>query len=69
MDGWEAIRRLKAQDATAGIPVIVLTAHALEKDRARAVEIGCAGYLAKPIEPRRVVEEVELLIGPPASDS
>jgi two-component system, cell cycle response regulator DivK len=58
MDGWEATRQLKASEDTRAIPVIALTAHALEEDRQRALQVGCDGYLAKPIEPRRVVEEV-----------
>lgn len=58
IDGWEATRILKADPETAGIPVIALTAHALTSDRERAKEIGCDGYLAKPVEPRRVLEEV-----------
>ncbi len=58
IDGWEATRILKADPETAGLPVIALTAHALESDRARAEEVGCDGYLVKPIEPRRVLEEV-----------
>lgn len=58
IDGWEATRILKADPDTASIPVIALTAHALESDRARAEEVGCDGYLVKPIEPRRVLEEV-----------
>ncbi|HEY8469379.1 MAG TPA: response regulator [Longimicrobiales bacterium] len=64
IDGWEATRRLKADEATRDIPVIALTAHALEEDRERAMEAGCDGYLAKPIEPRRVVEEVRRFVGP-----
>ncbi|HEX7090677.1 MAG TPA: response regulator [Longimicrobiales bacterium] len=64
IDGWEATRRLKADEATRDIPVIALTAHALEEDRERALEAGCDGYLAKPIEPRRVVEEVRRFVGP-----
>jgi len=64
IDGWEATRRLKADEATRDIPVIALTAHALEEDRERAIEAGCDGYLAKPIEPRRVVEEVRRFVGP-----
>ncbi|HEX7238839.1 MAG TPA: response regulator [Longimicrobiaceae bacterium] len=58
IDGWEATRILKADPDTAGLPIIALTAHALESDRARAEEVGCDGYLVKPIEPRRVLEEV-----------
>jgi two-component system cell cycle response regulator DivK len=65
LDGWEATTRLKADAATRAIPVIALTAHALDEDRKRAANAGCDGYLAKPIEPSRVVEEVERFIGPP----
>ena len=65
MDGWEVTRRLKAGEDTKHIPVVALTAHALEEDRQRAVDAGCDGYLAKPVEPRRVVEEVEKFVGPP----
>ena len=64
MDGWEATERLKADSDTAEIPIIALTAHALEEDRAKAMRAGCDGYLAKPVEPRRVVQEVEKFIGP-----
>jgi len=63
VDGWEATRRLKADTATARIPVIALTAHALPADRAMAEEVGCDGYLAKPIAPNRVAEEVRQRIG------
>ena len=59
IDGWEATRQLKADPTTASIPIIALTAHALATDRAKAQEAGCDGYLAKPVEPRRVVEEVQ----------
>ena len=58
VDGWEATRILKADPATATIPIIALTAHALPEDRERAQAVGCDGYLAKPVEPRRVIEEV-----------
>jgi two-component system, cell cycle response regulator DivK len=64
MDGWEATERLKADATTAAIPIIALTAHALEEDRLKAMRAGCDGYLAKPVEPRRVVQEVEKFIGP-----
>jgi two-component system cell cycle response regulator DivK len=63
MDGWEATRTLKADPATGKIPIIALTAHALAADRQRADEVGCDGYLAKPVEPRRVLEEVRRFLG------
>jgi two-component system cell cycle response regulator DivK len=64
MDGWEATQRLKADGNTRQIPIIALTAHALEEDRQKALQAGCDGYLAKPVEPRRVVQEVERFVGP-----
>jgi len=63
IDGWEATRRLKADPATANIPIIALTAHALESDRERATAVGCDGYLAKPAEPRVVLATVQARIG------
>jgi two-component system, cell cycle response regulator DivK len=63
ISGWEATRLLKADPLTASIPVIALTAHAMAEDRRRAEEAGCDGYLAKPVEPRRVVEEIERVLG------
>lgn len=64
VDGWEVTRTLKTDPSTSRIPVIALTAHALAEDRRRAEEVGCDGYLAKPVEPRRVMEEVERFLGP-----
>jgi CheY-like chemotaxis protein len=63
IDGWEATRILKADERVREIPIVALTAHALDSDRATAAQAGCDGYLAKPVEPRRVVQEVERLIG------
>ncbi len=65
LNGWEATRRLKADARTARIPVIALTAHALAADRAMAEEVGCDGYLPKPVTPGRVAAEVRERIGPP----
>ena len=63
IDGWEVTRRLKADPATASIPIVALTAHALASDQAMAREVGCDGYIAKPAEPRTVLEEVRRRIG------
>ena len=59
IDGHEATRILKADPATAKIPIIALTAHALAEDRVRAVEAGCDTYISKPAEPRHVAKVVE----------
>jgi CheY-like chemotaxis protein len=50
MDGWTATERLKADPQTLSIPIIALTAHTLPGDRKRALEVGCDGYLSKPID-------------------
>ena len=63
VDGWEATRRLKADPATASIPIIALTAHALASDQQKAFDAGCDGYIAKPAEPRVVLAAVERYIG------
>ena len=52
MDGLELTRRLKADPATREIAVVALTAYAMKKDEERALEAGCSGYLAKPIDTR-----------------
>jgi CheY-like chemotaxis protein len=58
LDGWTATRLLKDDPSTAGIPVVAFTAHSLRADRQRAQEVGCSGFLAKPVEPARLVREV-----------
>jgi two-component system, cell cycle response regulator DivK len=63
IDGWEATRRLKADDATRSIPVIGLTAHAMSGDRERAIEAGCDDYDTKPVELDRLIGKIERLLG------
>jgi CheY-like chemotaxis protein len=50
MDGIEATRRLKIDSATAGIPVVMLTAHAMSGDQERGMQVGADAYVTKPIE-------------------
>jgi CheY-like chemotaxis protein len=67
LDGWEALKRLKSDPDTASIPVFALSAHVLfEGDFDRALEAGFAGYFTKPVEPKRVLEELNERIGPPS---
>jgi CheY-like chemotaxis protein len=63
IDGWEATRRVKADDATRSVPVIGLTAHAMAGDREKAIEAGCDDYDTKPVELDRLIDKIERLIG------
>lgn len=63
IDGWEATRRLKQDDATRHIPVIALTAHAMTGDREKALEAGCDDFDTKPVDLPRLLGRIEALIG------
>jgi two-component system, cell cycle response regulator DivK len=67
MDGWEATRRVKSDDATRGVPVIGLTARAMIGDREKAMEAGCDDYDTKPVELDRLIGKIERLLGPAKS--
>jgi len=64
VDGWEATRRLKADDKLKHIPIIALTAHAMANDREKALEAGCDEYDTKPIELPRLLAKMEVLLLP-----
>ena len=59
LDGWEAIRRLKAAPETRHIPIIALSAHAMEGDRERALVAGCDDYDTKPVDLERLLAKIE----------
>ena len=62
MNGLEATRILKSDPVTAYIPVVALTAHAMESDRVAAAAAGCVAFIAKPAEPSRVLELVRTIL-------
>ena len=70
LDGWEATKQVKADPATAHIPVIALTAHAMAGDRDRAIAAGCVDYHTKPVELPKLLEQIEqILVQRPESAS
>jgi CheY-like chemotaxis protein len=66
MDGWEATRRLKADERTAGIPVVALTGHALAGMSEGARQAGCDAFVTKPCLPEDLVREIQRVLDPPS---
>lgn len=62
LDGWDATKQVKADPATAKIPVIALTAHAMEGDRQKALSAGCDDFDTKPVELPRLLSKIEELL-------
>lgn len=62
MNGWDATRAIRANPATAKIPIIALTANANEGDRAAALEAGCDEYDTKPVDVNRLLEKIHALL-------
>jgi CheY-like chemotaxis protein len=62
IDGWEATKLLKADALTKNIPIIALTAHAMDSDRVKALESGCDDFDTKPVELARLLGKIEELL-------
>ena len=62
MDGWTATKKLKSNEATAGLKIIALTAHAMEGDRQEALKAGCDDYDTKPIDLKRLLGKIETFL-------
>ena len=63
MDGWEATRRLKADERTNAIPVLAVTGHALSGVSNDAKKAGCDGFITKPCLPEDLVTEIRKVLG------
>jgi CheY-like chemotaxis protein len=64
MDGWEATRRLKADERTRRIPIVALTGHALAGHSKGARDAGCDSFLSKPCLPDQLVAEIKRMLDP-----
>jgi two-component system, cell cycle response regulator DivK len=69
MDGWEATRRLKADERTHGIPVVALTGHVMQGHSKGAIEAGCDSFVAKPCLPDQLVAEIRKMLSPGSSSA
>src|ERR1700738_3771646 len=67
IDGWEATRRIKTNNATRGVPVIALTAHAMAGDREKAMGGGGNDCNTKPVEIARLLGKIAALLKPTAA--
>lgn len=62
IDGWEVTRRLKQMPKTRAIPIIAVSSHAMKGDREQALAAGCDDYDTKPVEFKRLLEKIDLLL-------
>ena len=69
MDGWEATRRLKADQRTKAIPVVALTGHALAGISEGAKQAGCDAFVTKPCLPEDLVREIRKILDRPSSST
>lgn len=63
VDGWEATRQIRASNQGRDVPIIALTAHAMQGDREKAIAAGCNDYDTKPVDLQRLLGKMEALIG------
>ncbi|EAQ95948.1 response regulator [Congregibacter litoralis] len=62
IDGWTVCKRVRANSALAGTPIIALTAHAMPEDRDKAIAAGCDDYATKPIDFPALLEKIKRLL-------
>ena len=62
MDGWEATKYIKANEKGKDIPIIALSAHAMEEHRKSAIDAGCDDYDTKPVDFKRLLSKISQFI-------
>lgn len=63
IDGLEVLRRIRAAEAAAFVPIIAMTSYAMSGDREKLLASGCNGYIEKPIDPMRVISQLQQFTG------
>mgnify|MGYP003605019260 CR=1 FL=1 len=61
--GTEVLKMIRASPVGASIPVIAMTSYAMAGDEQRLVSAGCSGYIEKPIDPQRVMDQINRILG------
>ena len=62
IDGLEVLKRIRASEEGKDIPVIAMTSYAMAGDKERMINAGCNGYIEKPIDPERVINQIEKIL-------
>jgi two-component system cell cycle response regulator DivK len=63
IDGYEVLHRIRKSEVDGSIPIIAVTSYAMSGDRERLLGAGCNGYIEKPIEPERFIDQIKKAIG------
>lgn len=63
LDGREVLKKIRDTENGKNVPVIAMTSYAMLGDEEKLLQAGCDGYVEKPIDPLRVVEQIEKIIG------
>jgi CheY-like chemotaxis protein len=62
IDGLEVLKRIRASEIGVSIPVIAMTSYAMAGDKERLINAGCNGYIEKPIDPERVISQINKIL-------
>lgn len=65
IDGYEVLDRIRRSPQGVGLPIIAMTSYAMSGDRERLLAAGCDGYIEKPIDPMRVIRQIQDVLGGP----
>lgn len=63
LDGYQTTQLIRARPGMANVPIVAVTAYALNDENEAALKIGCTEYLTKPFKPRQLLEVVARLLG------
>lgn len=63
IDGDEVLRRIRAEEAGKTVPIIAVTSYAMTGDRQRLMAAGCTGYIEKPFDPLKIVDQIKSIVG------